>query len=288
MFSKTYRATLKTLFRSPLFWAALALLFGVCIYQTFFQRNCYYDLNLNESIWEGDPRYVLDYRTYDQNLRWTTLNKLMFYVGPLFYVITAGIVLVHDWRDNFFEIERAGGVRPSSYFLGRFTAIFTVGVVSSLLFVLIAFHGKVIFMWNGLPGYSPWEYFIDSNTRLLRLFFIAVVPGILIFTGVTFLAGNLAKSGTVGLIGGTVYVLLEYLANGILNLRMPAFYFKYLTPHCVGLYQYWECYDTEFFEIKFPHNPFSTEEMLVSLGILVAAGLALAAASYFLVRRRKV
>ncbi len=277
---------MKTILRSPLVWAALALVFGICVYKTFFVHRYFVDASF-EKIWDTDPRYVATYRDYIQQLRWSTLNGIMFYTGPVLFVITSGVVLRRDLGDCFFEIEKAGGVRPATYFFGRFSAVVSFETAVSLVHTLLSFHGRAI-MVRGVPGFTLWEYLIDSNVRLLRLFFIAVVPGIVIFTGVTFLAANIAKSGTAGMISGSVYVLFDYMTKTYLNRKMPVVYSSYLNPAPPYLYQYWECYDTEFFTIKFPHNPFTTEQMLLCLCVLSVIAAELTVLSYLCVRRRDV
>ena len=152
---------------------------------------------------------------------------------------------------------------------------------------LFSFHFYIITR-GGVPDLSLWEYIIDSNVRLLREFFISGIPGILIFIGVTFFVGNLAKSGMVGMITGITYVLFEYLTKTFLRYRMPQFYHDYMTPTPYNLYNYWAYYDTKWFDVKWPHNPFSTNQMFLCLGIMYSAFIVFVIGSYLSVRRRKV
>ena len=260
---------------------------GTVIYYVIYGSYGNYDFDTGKMIWDKDPRFVLQYFQYVQHFHNTIRRELMRFGAPLFCVIVTGIVLTRDWRDNFFEIEHAGDVRPSKYFLGRFLAVFSFLTVSALIVYLLAFHSYIISR-GGVPDLSPWEYFIDSNVRLLRVFFITGIPGILVFSGITFLVGNLTKSGTFGTIAGLVYVLFEYLMKTVLTARIPQIYFNYMTPTPSYLYQYWAYYDTEWFEIKFPHNPFTTGQMLLCLGILYSAAVVFAVGSYVCVRKRKV
>ena len=61
MFSKTYKSTIKTIIRSPLTWAAAALMIGVAIYYVITGSYINLDLETNELIMDRDPRFVLMY-----------------------------------------------------------------------------------------------------------------------------------------------------------------------------------------------------------------------------------
>ena len=260
---------------------------GVAIYYVFTCSYINLDLETNELIMDRDPRFVLMYYQYIQHFHNTIAREVMLIGVPLFCIIVSGMVLTRDWRDSFFEVEHAGNVKAMPYFFGRFFAVFTLLTFSALFVYLLSFHLYIITR-GGVPDLSPWEYIIDSNIRLFRMFFITAIPAILIFTGLTFLAGNLAKSGTIGTVVGVVYVLVLYLTNFSFRFRMPQIYQEYLVPTPRHLYQYWGYYDTEWFDVKWPHNPFSTGQMLLCLCILYSAALLLVAGSYLCVRRRKI
>ena len=287
MFSKTYKSTIKTIVRSPLTWAVAALMIGVAVYYVIIGGYDGYDPSTGEQFTDRDPRFVLVYYIYIQHFHNTIAREVMLIGVPLFCIIVSGIVLTRDWRDNFYEIEHAGDVKARSYFFGRFLAVFTVFTFSALFVYLFSFHLYIITR-GGVSDLSPWEYIIDSNIRLFRMFFITAIPAILIFTGLTFLAGNLAKSGTIGTVVGVVYILFLYLTNFLFRFRMPLIYQEYLVPTPRYLYQYWAYYDTEWFEVKYPHNPFSTGQMLLCLGILYSAVVLFAFISYLCIKRRKV
>ena len=280
---------MKTIIRSPLVWVASFLMVGVGLYFTL-ELGSFgtYDMASGEMIWDKDPRFVLTYPLYIQKLFGTMhRGELMLFAAPALFVITSGIVLTRDWRDNTFEIERAGNVRPATYFLGRFSAVFTFITVAALIEELIMFHLYTITR-GGVQGLTGWDYIIDSNIRILRMFFIVVIPGILVFSGITFLAGNLTRSGTVGTIVGLCYVLFEYLANTVLKLRVPELYQDFMTPTPRKLYLYWQYFDTEWFTEKTWHNPFTTEQMLLCLGIIYSAAIVFLVISYCCVKRRRM
>ena len=286
MFSKTYKSTIKTIVRSPLTWAAVALMIGVAVYYVIIGGYGGYDPMTGEQFNDRDPRFVLVYYMYIQHFHNTIAREVMLIGVPLFCVIVSGIVLTRDWRDSFYEVEHAGNVKARSYFFGRFFAVFTVLTFSALFVYLFSFHLYIITR-GGVSDLSPWEYIIDSNIRLFRMFFITAIPAILIFTGLTFLAGNLAKSGTIGTVVGVVYVLVLYLTNFSFRFRMPQIYQEYLVPTPRHLYQYWAYYDTEWFDVKWPHNPFTTGQMLLCLGKMYFVVVLYAAVSYIRIKRRE-
>ena len=288
MLSKTYRTTMKTIFRTPLIWAIVLLMFGIGVIYILSSHYRGVDILTNEIILDTDPRFVLLFDRYIHmlvNTMWT--EPLMMYIVPLLCIIVSGVILTRDWRDSFYEIDNAGDVGALSYFFGRLFAVFTFCTIAALLEELLAFHLYCITR-GGLADMAMWDYVIDSNVRILRMFFIVVIPGILFFIGLTFFVGNLTKSGVAGIIIGSSYVLFEYLAKTTFQWKMPALYKDYLSPTSKNLYQYWTFFDTEWFNVKFPHNPFSTEQMLLCLGILYLIAVSLAVGSYICVRRRKI
>lgn len=284
---KTYRSTLKTLFRSPLMWAAAVLMLGAAAFYVIRGGYGTVDTATLETIWDTNPKFVLEYSTYIQHFHNTMAREVMLFGIPLFCVVVSGVVLRRDWSDSFFEIERAGGVRPLTYFLGRYAAVFTVLTAAALITYVLSFHIYVISR-GGVPDLSPWEYVLDSNVRLLRLFFITAPPAILVFSGITFLFGSLTKSGIAGMIGGTVYVIFIYLTKYMLRFRLPQFFHNYLTPTPRYLYQYWAYYDTEWFTEKIYHNPFTDGEMILCICVLCSIAAVCLGLSFVCVRRRKV
>ena len=74
-----------------------------------------------------------------------------------------------------------------------------------------------------------------------------------------------------------------------LNAMLNAYSVYYLeqSPWLINASDDQRC-DTEWFEIKFPHNPFTTGQMLLCLGILYSAAVVFAVGSYVCVRKRKV
>ena len=124
MISKIFKSTLKTIIRSPLTWGGIVLLFGASIYYSLIISNGKVDLNTFELIYDTDPRFVLSYQLYIQRVLNTLIGgSLMRFSAPSFCVIISGIITTRDWKDNLYEIERAGGVSPTKYFVGKFSSV---------------------------------------------------------------------------------------------------------------------------------------------------------------------
>lgn len=286
MFSKTYKAAIKTITRSPLIWAAVALLLGVAIFSSMRGYYSKTDMSTYESILDTDPRFTLDYALYIQHLR-NALYSVMMYSAPALCVIVSGVMLTRDWRDNFFEIERAGGVKPLQYFISRFVAALSLVSVITLSVGLISFHFYCLTR-GGVESLSFWTYLCDSTVRIIRIFFLAVFPGILIFVSFTFAFGSVFKSGLIGTLSGLALVVFKYLSHGILKFRLPDFYHRYLSPTPNCLFQYWGYYDTEWFFEKAIHNPFNDQQMFLCLFCLYLISSVCIFASYLSIKKRRV
>ena len=133
MFFRTFRISLQNLFRSPLFWLTVLLVTGISIYEGQNLSYGYYDEALNETIMDTDPRYVLNFQTYVQHVSNTCGAQIMVYALPLFAVVTSSLILMRDYSDKFFEIERAAGIKPARYVWGRVAALLTVNTVMTFV-----------------------------------------------------------------------------------------------------------------------------------------------------------
>ncbi len=288
MFSKTYKTTLKTIIRSPLTWATTVLLFGVGIYFSVIINTGQIDIKTYEMIWDTDPRFVFSYKMYIQKVLNTLMAApLMWFSAPAFCVIVTGVLMTRDWSDNFYEIERSGGVKPLQYLLGRFIAVLSLVTLITLLTAFTAFHTYFLSR-GGVSFLTTAEYFFDSSIRILRAFFMATFPGILIFVSFTFVLSSIMKNGIAGTVGGLGLVLFKYLSQGILKERLPGFYHNYLNPTPKNLYCYWSFYDTEWFYEKTEHNPFTTQQMLLCLLCLYLISAICIGISYLCIRKRNV
>lgn len=287
MFAKTYRTTMRTIVRSPLTWGAVALLLAIGIYFQFQVHYTRFDPVTLKSFVDTDPGYGMSFETYIDVVLNTPLTvTLMLFTAPALCVIGSGVVLTRDWRDNFFEVDRAGGVSIRKYFLGRYLAVLTFVTAVSLIADLLFFH-LFFLIRRRVESMSPGQFFIDSTVRQLRVFFTSVFPGLLAFVGVTFFACNLMRSGATGMITGLGYVIFSFATKTYLQFRLPAFVLNNLHPVPTNLYIYWAFYGTERFE-NMLINPFLKGGMPTCLLCLYAFSLIFTFASYFCVKKRQI
>ena len=278
---------MKTIFRSPLIWAALAAVLGFAIYRIISPHYGTLDFETFEQIPDTDPRFTPDYVQYINEVLNCPYN-LMRMLFPLLGVIVAGVVMMRDWGDGFFEVERAGGVKVRDYYLGRFLAVFTFVTFVAFLTVVFAFHGY--FITRGLPeGMTLGEYLKDSNWRFLRVFFICDIPAILRVIAFTFLFAGILKNGVTGTIVGTGYAVLIYVTTVMNNIhhRLPWFYNAYITPVPQYLYHYWGFYGTERFGQRVL-NPYTTDMMFLCVESLYLIAAAVAFGAYVCVKKRRI
>ncbi len=288
MFRKTYVSALRTIVRSPLTWGAIALFLGIGIYNQIVVHYGIIDMNTLEMIPDTDPGFVMTFKFYIQEIRncaWSM--SLMLFTAPALCVITSGVVLSRDWRDNFFEVDRAGGVAPRKYFFGRYTAVVSFVTAVSLFGNVIFLH-LYFLVRRGVENMTFGRYLADSTFRVVRLFFTAVFPGLLVFVGITFLAANLMRNGIAGMITGLSYVVLTVAARVYLNYRLPSFVTNYLLPSPFNLYMYWAEFDMTWFTDEAASLFFTKGEALTCLLCLYSISAVCLALSFLCVKKRRV
>ena len=191
MFSKTYRTTIKRIMRSPLFWMALVVV-AVLIFMDAYGEM--YGGAEGISYGDREPEFILGYHKYHEMMA-NLLRYMMLYLIPCLCVVTVMAVVSGDYTDNFFEIERSGGVKSVSYFFGRILAILTVLLSISLLFSLFSVN-YYFFTRGGIANFTArpdnfveawplstfWDYILDSTKVVLRLVFLCQFPAIIFFT----------------------------------------------------------------------------------------------------------
>lgn len=289
MFFAVFKTSLKTISRSFLLWITLILLIVVTMdvangvnYSTSIVDSNH---QVVEIIYDTDSRYVLDFNRYILTILNATRAWVMLYAMPLFCVVSTLILLHRSHYDGFYEIEKSSGIKSSSYCFGRILAIMTVNVVVCLIVTFLCFN-YYYFSRGGIDSFSLNSYFIDSTVRILRLFVMAMFPGLLFYTGVTFVSGSILKSGMGGAIVGLGCVLLQYGSVTYLRNRLPIVYHDYLSPISDKLYKYWAHYDTEWFTDKLISNPFTDVQMITTITITISISFMAFLISYISVKRR--
>ncbi len=191
---KTYRNTVKTLVRTPLFWAMMFLIFVSIIINV---KMTAYGQQLNgELIWDTDSRYVLSYDKFIQIIPNHLSHSVMFYAIPTFAVVTAMIVMVNDYGKGFFEVEKAGGTRTLTRMFGKFSALVVINSFVALAASFLAIN-YYYFSRGGVNGHNFWECFGFSTIRILRTFLFCELPAILVFLSLALVCGAILKKGYI-------------------------------------------------------------------------------------------
>lgn len=284
MFCSTFRNTVKTLARSWVFWIAFCVLAIVTV-PTVWERPVY-----AEGLEQFAPTAlgIWEYYQHTGNLFNASFLK---YALPVFAVISVVLVLNRDYGDQFYEIEKAAGVKPAEYLAGRLCAVVSVQTAIVLLWSTLLLHAYVIGC-GGVDGMSLGAYLIDSAVRICRWTIAASLPCILVCVGLTYFIGALFRSGLVASIGGLGYVIfhnammLYYVPLVLTKGFKPAkIYFHYLSYRPNKLIEYLFTVESGGGGILVQT---SLGEALLCIGFLVGLCLLCSIVSYFLLRRREI
>ncbi|MBQ7337596.1 MAG: hypothetical protein IJW40_03975 [Clostridia bacterium] len=288
MFYNIYKTTLKTLLRSRTAWLALLLILVVLINDVMQGHYGYYDLTLQEMIYDTDYRYVLEYDIYRNNVLQNTASaSMMNYPLPLFAVICVVVVLTRDFVDRYFEIEKAGNIRPISYYLARLLGIMTIVTVVSVGATLLTTYWYILSR-GGVSGFSFGEIFIDSFPRLMKYVFFMMVPVLLALVAATLCLGNLFRSALLAALGGMAYIVANYLYCYIGNITGWKPYFDYFSTSPEKLRWYIAAFDRINPEETLASMNTSLSHALVCIGIAVGAALLYSVVSYLRIRKREI
>ena len=288
MFWQTYKTTLKNLFRSVVFWLTVVIVILVALENVLSYTYGYYDMSLNETIYDTDPRFILSYSTYIKQC-FNSLATLLCYAVPLFAAISTVLIVNRDYGDNFFEIEKAGGIKIYAYIMGRITALVSVCFLITLAVNFVFFH-IYVFTRGGVKEMGIWEYIFDSTWRILLMNLCRALPCIIFFIGLTYSLGALFRSGIPAAIGGMGYALAAFAAYMVLRLQLKdiQFYFDYLSPIPNKLNMYLYMIGTEGFESFIQSQNTSLLHALVCIGIMAGTGALCVLISYLRMRKRTV
>ncbi len=216
MFIKGFNATIKNLVRSRTFWLCMILFVLLVGWRLSKPSFGYTDIETYEQITDTDPRFVLTAHSY-YKLMGNVPNMFTTYLFPLVMVFFTAIVINRDYGDRFFEIEKAGGMRPTVYLLSRIAALTALGFALMLIASFAYVHGYVITR-GGVVDMGIWEYIADSTVRTLRMCVFKGFPCTVFFIGVTYCVGAIFKNGIAAAIVPTIYTLAVYFVD----LRTPA------------------------------------------------------------------
>ena len=118
MLLSSIKNTFKNTVRSVSFWLIVLTFALIAFYNVGSLSYSQYDLELKEYIYDTDPRFSLDYQGYIKQFC-TVFDMLMPYAVPLLAIVSTALIVFRDYGDNFFEIEKASGIKPIRYLSGR-------------------------------------------------------------------------------------------------------------------------------------------------------------------------
>lgn len=215
MFFATYKNTVKNLFRSGTFWLA-AFIFWLIVLP-----------NMEGSFQPGGIVDEFEYAQYISNL---ICAGILIYPLPVFTVTLTILTLNRDYNDHFYEIEKAAGVRPHRYLIGRLCAVATVAFLLEWILSFVCLHGYV-YLKGGVAEKSFVWVALDSAVRLTVSDFLLVMPNILFYMSLTYLFGTLFRSGIAGACAGFAHVIGFYVINLLFrNSYSWLNYFDYFSP----------------------------------------------------------
>ena len=199
MFLSIYKTTIKNLLRSLMFWMAVGLVIGITFYECKNGVYSMYSYSYKEIIYDTDPRFVLELNQYKNLIGNVCISFVMYYAMPIFTVISTVLVLNRDYGDQFFEIEKAGGVRSWKYTGGRISALVTVNF--ALVFIA-CFLGVWLYLLTrvgpeGVYKMETGELLWDSAKRLIRFIAFMPLPTTLFYISFTYFLGNIFKNGWI-------------------------------------------------------------------------------------------
>lgn len=275
IFLATIRNTAKTLFRSWTFLLALAVFAGMAVREGLADYVTYAP---------GYEPKVLAYATYVQGID-HRMSNLLLLAFPFFAIVVTALVLNRDYGDRFFEIEKAAGVKPARYLLGRLCAVVAVSCAAQWGFGTLCM-GLYVFRWGGVYGLSVSQFVIDCALRQFRLTLCAALPLVLFCVGLIYLLGATFHSSFAAAVGGLGLAVGNYAFTFLYQYRAFAAYFDYFSPVPKMLFRYVVFYNVP--EQSLQRMGATLETALLCAGWLVGVFALCGAGAYCLVRKREI
>ncbi len=288
MFFATYKTTMKTLLRSLLLWIVIVIAFGA-VMSSAASVNSSYTIVENglpvKVVYDTDPEYILKREVSIQTYVNGTVCWMMLYVIPVFCVVSTMLVLTRDYSDNFFEIQKSAGTKTFSSLTAKLLAILTV---ISAVYLLINFvsGNYYYFTRGGVEGLTISQHFADNIARIFRMYVTSGLPSILVYTLITYMFASISKSGFIGGVLGSLYVLLIYCSNITLRSHFSEEFRNYFSPISDISYRYWGFYGSEWHNTYM--SPYTLAQVLTWLGIMVGFITLFSLVTYFVSRKRTV
>ena len=279
MLSATYKNTLKNILRSGTFW----LIFGVLIVIVSHGAiSGYY-------VGDDEPGVILSYHDFVEVIANSGIVTLAMYALPLTAIVTTVIVLLRDYGDDFFEIERAGGIQNLHYLLGRLAGIITVVTAATVFSHSLCLH-LYIGTRGGVHGIGFWDYLAESFVRLLRFDFCVILPGLLFYLTLTFLIGVFLKRGYATAAISCICMLAYYFFSSYYRYqyigKFVDDFFNYYSPIPTQLRMYFQLYDTENNQLAYEILGITPDGAMTGFVFLIGISVLFSACAYFRIRKR--
>lgn len=281
MWSKTYTNTLKIIIRSTTFWLLFIILMITAVSGAI---GGFY-------VGDDEPGVVLSYNDYIQVITNSLISTLAFTALPLFCIVTTVLALNRDYGDDFFEIEKAAGIKYFKYLIGRLTAIISIAAIVTVISHSLCLH-LYLFTRGGVPHLGQWHYFGDSLVRMLRIDLCVMLPSLIFYITLTYFLGTILKKGIYAAAASFTYLLSFYvpftrfrylLTNDAVNS-----YFDYFSPLPWKLRSFFHVYDTEWHETTIRMFDTSFSDAIAGLLFLIVFSCIFSLISYFRILRRTV
>ena len=285
MFVSTYKSTCKILIRSITVWLSLSVLVIVAVQGALNGFHAIYNPELKELIHDTDARYVLEYKVYIQWIN-NSAGMLLQYIIPIFAIISTALVLNHDYRDGFFEIEKAANIKSISYICGRIIALTSVIFLLSTIVNFIGFH-LYVFTRGGVNEMELNDYLIDSTIRLIRINLFRILPCVSFYVCVSYFIGTLFKNGIASSVICMGYSLFCYI-KVLFSVQDNGIFLEYFSHDPVKLGNYFHYYDTEWFEETIHILNTTKYDVILCISYFVIVSLLTLTASCFLIHRREI
>lgn len=290
MLVQVYKSTVRNLLRSGLLWMIILFTIGVNVYSGInggYGGTRFHPENETAiHIDDNDPRYGLDY-TICLKESFNSVAKTMNYSLPITVILTAVLILNRDHGDNFYEIEKASGVKPSTYILGRLFALLTVNFTIAIVLSLTGYY--VFFAIRSPVTKIGAVYFItDSTVRVLRNVVFLLFPQIMLYVGLTFFFGCVFRSGIIASVISMAYMILCKFMDigGAFKRITPKIYNDYFSPVPEKLMNYLYYYDSFSFESTVKSHSTSLGKAAFSVIFFMTVSFLFMFFAYFMTRKR--
>lgn len=283
MLLSSIKNTFKNTVRSVSFWLIVLIFALIAFYNVGSLSYSQYDLELKEYIYDTDPRFSLDYQGYIKQFC-TVFDMLMPYAVPLLAIVSTALIVFRDYGDNFFEIEKASGIKPIRYLAGRLGTLIVINVLITTVVAMIMLHAIV------LPrnGYTGSNYWIESSLRILQNVFARAFPCICFYVTFVYALSTIVRNGFLSSALCLGCMIACYAAD-LLSVSNTGIFLEYLTPtgsNKVIYYLYY--YDTEWFDWMLETFNSSWTEAFVCWSILMGTAGFFFILAYFRIRKRTV